>query len=277
MTTVDKFQFEDIHYFRFGYSPFGKPTMYVYFYFVDGLLIDAGQRKARSKILKELSPLPVQQLFITHHHEDHTGNIHELQQEFECPVYATELCCKMMKDPPSISFAQWLVWGNRPAYETLTPIESMIKIPNHQFQLIPIPGHAEDMVALYEPERKWLFSADLYINSYIGYYLKNESIISQINSLKRALKLDFNQLFCSHSPQLIGGKEKLREKLNYLEAFYENVTKWYRQGLNAKEIYKRMNLKEHGYIHLLSHGKLSKLNMVKSAIRDYEFSQISEP
>ncbi len=270
MTTVDKFEFEDVRFFRYGYSPFGRPSLFVYIYFVDGLLIDSGQIRAQKTILNSLSELDVKQLFITHHHEDHSGNIPALKEQFDCPVFAPELCCELMKNPPGLSFAQHAVWGDRPAYHDLKPVSNALTTDNYTFQIIPIPGHADDMAALYEPTQKWLFSADLYINSYIGYFMKEESIEKQIQSIKKILDLDFEVMFCSHNPRLKDGREKLEKKLSYLQGFYQTVISWYQKGYSPKEIYKAMKLNEHGYIHLLSHGQLSKMNMVKSAVRDFD-------
>tara|TARA_Y100001972_G_C7653501_1_gene328811 strand:- start:2176 stop:2619 length:444 start_codon:yes stop_codon:yes gene_type:complete len=141
------YSFEDIQYFRFGYSPFGKPSYYTYIYFVDGLLIDTGQAKMRKEILHLTSELDVNQLFITHHHEDHAGNIEALGEQFNCPVYAPKMCCEIMKNPPPLSPAQRFVWGSRPAYDKLVPKDDQVVTPRYSFKLIPIPGHAKDMVA----------------------------------------------------------------------------------------------------------------------------------
>jgi glyoxylase-like metal-dependent hydrolase (beta-lactamase superfamily II) len=267
---TDSFNFEEIRYFKFGYNPLGKPSLFTYIYFVDGLLIDSGQRLMENKVSEVTSNLEVRQIFITHHHEDHSGNIQKLRDQFNCDVYASEECCELMKDPPPLSLAQKLVWGTRPPYHDLCPVSDFITTPNHRFQLIPIPGHASDMIALYEPERKWLFSADLYINSYISYFLKNESIADQIRSIRRVLDLDFKVMLCSHNPRIHDGRKKLEEKLLYLEGFHKNVGELHSKGQSAREIMVGLKLKENYFIKILSHGHLSMLNMVRSSIRDYE-------
>ncbi len=269
MTSTQSFSFEDVHYFKFGYSPLGKPFLFTYIYFIDGLLIDTGQSRMRKHVLATIPQLNVDQIFITHHHEDHSGNITELKNQFNCPVFAPSLCCEIMKSPPPLSLAQKLVWGGRPPNYELIPKDDLLQTRDHQFSIIPIPGHAEDMVALYEPDKKWIFSSDLYINSYIGYFMREESLIQQIQSIKKILALDFEVLFCSHNPRLNDGRDKLLDKLHYLEEFYEKVTMEYQKGYTAKEIYEMLKLKEHGITHILSNGQLSKLNMVRSAIRDF--------
>ena len=268
MRVNGRFTFEDIQGFSFGYHPFSRPKMIAHIYYVDGLLIDTGQRAMQKTILAETSQLPVEQIFITHHHEDHSGNVQALQEQFDCPVYASSKCIEMMKAPPPISFAQWMVWGNRPAFNGMLPQNEVLKTRQYTFHLIPVPGHAPDMVVLYEPERRWLFSADLYVHHYIGYMLLEESIWEQIHSIRRILDLDFDILLCGHNPQLKNGKVLLQKKLHYLEAFYRKVAALHQQNYSPEDIFKRLNLKENRNVKFLSGGKLSKINMVRSAVRD---------
>jgi len=274
MVLSQSFEHEEVLGFKFGYSPIGKPTMFAHIYFVDGLLIDTGQSHARKSVIAATKDLKVEQIFITHHHEDHTGNINEIKALHNCEVYASEPCCQMMKAPPKLSFAQKITWGNRPSQEDLIPKYETIETDNFSFNLIPIFGHAPDMFALYETNKKWLFSADLYINSYIDYFLKDESMADQIASTRKILELDFDVLFCSHKSQLENGKQKLTKKLHFLEPFFNDVSTLYKEGYSASEIFKRLKLKENQVVNLLSGGSLSKLNMVKSVIRDIENSNI---
>ncbi len=264
MKVVSQFQHEDIQAFRFGYAPIGKPSMNVHIFFVDGLLIDTGQPNMRKEIFAKVSSLPVDQIFITHFHEDHTGNVDMLAKHFDCPAYSTAACAEIMKEVKPINWAQKIAWGDRPPYHGLTPTEEVIKTPNYEFQVIPIPGHAPDMVALYEPNKKWLFSADLYVNTHINYYLRGENMKQQIASTKKILELDFDTMFCSHRPQLTGGKQKLHKKLAFLEDYYEKVLTLHKEGKSPQQIMKELRLKESWPIRLMSGGDLSQLQMVKS-------------
>ena len=270
MVISEKLRYEEVIGFKFGRKLIGRPKMFSYIYFVDGLLIDTGQRFVRNKVLSKTNTLPVEQIFITHHHEDHTGNITPIQEKHHCEVFGSAACSQIMKTPPRLSLAQQLTWGNREPFAKILPAENAIVTPNFSFSIIPIPGHAADMVALYEPDKRWLFSADLYINSYIGYFLDNESISEQIASIKRVLQLDFKVMFCSHNPQLENAKQQLAKKLNFLEASFDKVASLHEKGLPIAQIFKALELKENWYVKMLSGGHLSKLNMVKSIIRDIE-------
>jgi len=270
MTSTQTFEHDGVKAYKFGYNPFGTPKLYVHVYYIDGLLIDTGQSRASREVLRQIGGLDVREIFITHHHEDHTGNLNRLQQHFNCPAYASETCCKLMKKPPKISLAQYIFWGNRPSNHQLIPHGASVSTDKYNFQIIPIPGHAVDMVALYEPNKKWLFCADLYVHHYINYFMRNESVSQQIHSIKGILELDFDVLFCAHNPQFSGGKALVEKKLIFFENFYAQVSELYGKGKTAKQIFKRLNFKENRYIKLLSQGNLSKMNMVKSVIRDIQ-------
>ena len=270
MIYFESFTYQEVLALKFGVSGMGMPVLYTHLYYIDGLLIDTGQRKARAKILAETQKLKIDQLFITHHHEDHTGNIQAIRSAHDCPAYASQRCCDMMKNPPGLSLAQRITCGNGKSFQDLIVQEDTLSTPHFTFQIIPIPGHAPDMVALYEPERRWLFSADLYLNSNIDYFIRTESTSDQIASIRNLLTLDFEVLFCSHKPQLKDGKAQLQKKLHFLESFYEKVAQLYDQGHNAREIFRLLELKENRMVSFLSGGYLSKMNMVRSVIRDKE-------
>ncbi len=270
MRITESFNHKNITGYKFGYAPFGKPTLFAHIYFVDGLLIDTGQSRMRQAVFNTISKLPAQQIFITHHHEDHTGNLNKLKTHFNCPAYSSDLCRQIMKNPPPISFAQKVFWGERDSCNFLEAKEGSIETESYTFKIIPIPGHAVDMVALYEPNQRWLFSADLYVNSYIGYFMREESVLEQINSIKKILELDFDVLLCNHNPQLKSGKEKLKKKLLFLEKFCEQVAELHHKGFNAQQIMKKLKLREYWQVRLISGGALSRLNMVRAVIRDEE-------
>ena len=268
MKITKLFHHENIQGFKFGSQPIGKPRMFSHIYFIDGLLIDTGHSNMRKEVLKTIKDLPVEQNFLTHFHEDHTGNVQAVQDHFQCPTYASQLCVDIMKAPPSISFGQKLTWGNRPANTNILVKENFIKTEYYHFELIPIPGHAPDMLALYEPNQGWLFSADLWVNDFIRIFMRPESMYQQIQSLKKVLELEFDVLLCSHNPQFKNGKEQVKKKLVFMEYFYETVADLHRKSFSVKAIIKEMKLKEDWSIRILSAGALSTANMIKSVIRD---------
>lgn len=268
MKLASTYDHQGVQIFKFGSWPFGQPKMFCHCFFVDGLLIDTGHRNMQKEVLQALGGLKVDQIFITHHHEDHTGNVAELQAKFACPAFASAKCVELMKDPPPISFAQWLTWGARPAFPGLSETMDRLSSANYDFEVYPIPGHAEDMLCLYEREQGWLFSADLWVSDRIRYFMRPESVREQIQSIRKILELDFEVLFCSHNPQFKGGKQRLANKLQFFEDFYGKVATLYHQGMKPNQIMKTLGLKENWNIRLTSGGELSTLNMITAVIRD---------
>lgn len=240
-------------------------------YFIDGMLIDTGHINMKREIEAALIQLPIQQVFITHYHEDHTGNLIHFQEERGLPSYAHPRCVEIMKNPPKISLPQHIRWGNRPANFKLKPVEGEIQTEHYSFQIIEIPGHASDMVGLYEPKKNWLFSSDLYVHHKIKYFLKSERFQPQIDSIKKILELDFDVMFCGHNPQFSGAKALLQRKLQFLIDFQGEVLRFHQAGYSPANIMKAMKLKEIWAMRLLSWNYLSTLNMIKAVLKDEGF------
>ena len=245
--------------------------MYSHVYHVDGLLIDTGHPNMRKEVCDTLSDLSVDQMLVTHHHEDHSGNVAAVNQLYDCPVYSSAQCIELMKIPPPISPAQYITWGRYDPYFNFDVLGDTIETSKYAFQVIPIPGHAEDMVALYEKDQGWLFSADLYVHHRIKFFMRAERMDIQIISIKKVLELDFDKMFCSHNSQVISDpKSLLKKKLAYFEDFYGEVSRLYHQGMNAKQILRAMPSVNDRQIRWLSLGGLSHINMIRSVIRSVE-------
>jgi glyoxylase-like metal-dependent hydrolase (beta-lactamase superfamily II) len=239
-------------------------------FFVDGLLIDTGHSNAKKRALKTFEKLEIEQIVLTHHHEDHAGNLHALKKIKDYRVYAHETCVRLMESPPPVCFVERKTWGSNTAVQGIHSLGKTIETEQYKFHIIPTPGHSEDHICLYEANQGWLFSGDLYVHHYIRYFMATESITQQIESLKRVLDLDVDRFFCSHSFKEDLFKDRFEQKLKFLEDFHGNVVQLHHKGLNPAQIMKEIGMKEKWMIRLLSGGWLSGINMVRSSIRDAE-------
>ena len=271
MNRIDKRKFLDIDMWCMGSYWFGEPKMFVYSFLVDGLLIDTGQPNIQKIFLSALSDEEISQCVVTHHHEDHSGNADAIKNNFNIEVFGSPKCAEILKSPPKVSPAQSMSWGQNSRVD-LTPLDlnEVVKTNKYTFQIIETPGHAVDMIALYESNEGWLFSADNYVNSFINIFMRNENILDQINSLRSLIKLDFDVLFCSHYPQFKNGKAHLKSKLEFLVEYYHRIENHYQKGYSPKIIMESLRLKESNVSKWLSLGELSQENMVKSVIRSIE-------
>ena len=91
MNLVKKTAFGEVEAIRLGFGPIGPPLMSVYLYVVDGLVIDTGQRNMQKFVVELLKAKKLDQILLTHHHEDHSGNAFALGKGYHMAVTAHPL------------------------------------------------------------------------------------------------------------------------------------------------------------------------------------------
>jgi len=243
----------------------------VYSFLIDGILIDTGHRYIQNSFLKVLEAETIDKIVITHHHEDHSGNVEAIKKRHNIDAYASPLCCKLMQIPPNLEPARKFTWGqNCPANLLELDLNKNIETKSFSFKILETPGHAIDQISLFEAEKGWLFSGDLFIHDYVKTFMRDENIYQQIKSIKKLLELDFDALICNHQPVFKNGKIRLQNKLKFLEEFVENVTFHYSKSGSIKQTMKAVNLKENYFLKAYSFGQLSAFNMITSVINGRE-------
>ena len=276
MVTIEPTSFGPVQAWKIGSNAFGKPQMFVYSFLIDGLLIDTGPSRAQKAFVKTLATEHIDQLVVTHHHEDHSGNIEAIKRLKSIPALGSALCKQKMSQHITVDFGRWMTWGPFRTAD-ITPFDSAhVQTPKYSFEIIPTPGHAIDQVSLYEPNEGWLFSGDIFVHDYIKMFMRDEIIGDQILSIRKLLKLDFNKMFCNHQPVMTNPKERLKNKLNFLEDFYAKVAEQYHKGLTVKQIMKALDYKDNRFMSLISWGEMSKSNMVRSVIKTVELGILGD-
>lgn len=263
------YEFDGVHYYRFSIYRLGSNVQTVYTFIIDDLLIDTAQRYNRENILKVAQQHDVKKIILTHHHEDHTGNVAFLMDELKVDAYAHPTAVKILGKGYRMSPLAKLMNGSVEK-AILKPISEDDFIHTEHYSLQPIytPGHCDDHYCYYEKSKGWLFSGDLYVADKIKYFGSYESLLTQIKSIKKLVALDFDVLFCSHNPKTHGGKQRLKNKLQFFEDFAGKVTTYYQEGKSVNEIFSLMNMKENYYYKVLTAGNFTAENMVKSVVKD---------
>lgn len=263
------YEFDGVHYYRFSIYRLGNNVQTVYTFVLDNLLIDTAQRYNRENILKVAKQHDINKIILTHHHEDHTGNVAFLMNELNIDAYAHPTAVKIMGKRYRMSPLAKLMNGSVEK-AVLKPISTEDRIQTAHYTLEPIftPGHCDDHYCYYERNKGWLFSGDLYVADKIKYFANYESLLTQIESIKKLVALDFDTLFCSHNPKTHGGKQRLQNKLQFFEDFAGTVTKYYEQGHNARQIFALMGMKENYLNKYITLGGFCAENMVHSVVKD---------
>lgn len=262
---IREHRFEDIRGFEFGVTFWGKPFFTVFLYYIDGILIDTGQKRMRKDILRVLDNFSFSRIILTHHHEDHSGNAAVLKSIQRVPVLAHPETVEKLKRPFKILPYQKVMWGDMTPVECL-PLPESIETDKYCLEPIHTPGHSKDHTVFIEERKGWLFTGDLYLGDRIKFFRSDERMAETIESLKKVLTYDFDTILCSHHPRNSGGKEHLRRKLEFLENFHQTVLALHAQGFIETEILKQMDMKEETLMKVLTCGNVSRINMVRSSL-----------
>jgi glyoxylase-like metal-dependent hydrolase (beta-lactamase superfamily II) len=269
------YEFDGVHYYRFSVYRLGSNVQTVFAFVVDDVLIDTAQSHNKENILKVARQHDITKIILTHHHEDHSGNVAMLMNTLDIDAYAHPEAVRILKKGLKISPLSKLLSGSVASAHLKPLLETdVVKTENHILKPIYTPGHCDDHYCFFEPDKGWLFSGDLYVADKIKYFATFESLLTQIESLKKLAALDFDTLFCSHNPKTHGGQQRLKNKLQFFEDFAGEVERYYNQGHNARQIFALMGMKENYVNKYLTLGSFCAENMVHSVVRDLRKKRI---
>lgn len=269
MTKKLVFHHDGVDYYRFSVYRMNKNVQTVYAFIVDDVLIDTAQRHNRENIYNIVKDRNINKILLTHHHEDHSGNLNYLMRKLKIKAYGHQNAHDILKNGYTISpLSSYFSGKVEKAEIDIINDGDEIETKYHKLRAIYTPGHSKDHFSYYEPNKGWLFSGDLFVAEKIKYFAKFESLLTQIESLRKLVQLDFDALFCAHNPKLIGGKQRLQNKLDFFENFAQKVMDLHQQGLSQKEIFAKMGLKENYVNKYATLGEFCAENMVYSVLRD---------
>ncbi len=260
----------------------GKSMFSVHaFYLPDGTLIDTGQHHLEQLFIKNLEKRPINQIILTHHHEDHTGNAKALYEKYafdaqnnkkeDFKLYASQKTVPFITKGFGypINFYQKMLFGltQMLSPENITTFEPLADIQTPKYTLTPIytPGHSSDHFSFLEKKQGWLFAGDIYVGN-VKIMRHNENIYQIIDSLKTLMQYDFECLFCAHNPKPENGKKYIQEKIDYLTDFCEQANFFHQQGYSISQIIKKMGKKEVIWVKILTGNDVGLDFMVKHAL-----------
>ena len=258
-------QFGDNTGYELGYGYIGKPYMTTIFYSIGNILVDTGLSLMRKEVIEIVRNKKIDCILLTHHHEDHSGNVAAIMKAKQVPAYGHPKTIEKMRDGFNILMYQHLIWGKA---EKANILPFPLIVNTGEFSLIPIhaPGHSKDHTIFYEKNHGWLFCGDLYLGSKIKYFRVDENLIDTVNSIREVLKLNFDSLFCAHNPKEHNGHLALKMKLEFLEDFCGEVANLLNSGLSEQEILKKISQNEVHFVKMLTFGNVSLEQMVRKAI-----------
>jgi len=256
----------DVRYFRMARTVLGRAIYWTGVYLIDGLLVDSGPPNLAHDVRRLVSNLAVRQCVTTHHHEDHSGNHGLLAAELRITplAHAIGVSRLAVADTHSQLYRR-VAWGARPPAPA-APLGEGLETSRFRFRVIHTPGHATDHVALFEPERGWLFSGDLYLAPRLRYLRADEDVYAMMDSLRRVLALEPRVLFCQHRGRVEQGAARLRDKLAFLVELGERIHELHRRGWSHAAIARALPGSDLLW-RVWTGGDFSKRNFVRAFLR----------
>lgn len=247
-----------------GTVAFNKVKLNTISFEIDGVLIDTGAKSLIKEFMPFFKEADIDQVMITHHHEDHVGAAAFLQKEYGLPIYTHEMMQASNQKRASYPFYRKMFWGNREPFVG----KSLGKTFNSRtatWDIIETPGHAIDHLAFLNKQTGQIFSGDLFVTPKTRLILRDESIPTIIQSIEHALTYDFEEMFCCHAGYIADGKKALKIKLDYLTGLREEVLLLNGQGYEAKEIQEKVFERKYP-ITFFSLGEWDSLHIVQSIL-----------
>lgn len=254
--------------YRFGYSPvrFVQPLP-VWCYWVDGLLIDTAQRHMQREVLAAFSKQRVDQIVLTHFHEDHSGNAAALRNQHRCSMLAGALTAERIANGFSLLPYERFWFGQIDPCPGALPLPAVIETARYNFRPVHTPGHSDDHHVLLEADEGWLFAGDFYIGN-LRIFRRGENIYQMIGSTRQLLTHDFDTVFCGHNPVLKNGRRAVERKLDYLETLVERVQAAHWRGLRGQALVRAAGLPEQWWLRAFTGNDVGAVYLIRSVLND---------
>ncbi|ALC92335.1 beta-lactamase [Bacillus sp. FJAT-18017] len=247
-----------------GTISFQGVKLNVHSFFIDSVLIDTGGKSLEKYFKPFFKQFRIDKAIITHHHEDHTGCAAFLQDNLQLPLYMDGSKIEACMKHPEYPLYRQLFWGKRRAFRA-EPLGGTFHSAHATWKVIKTPGHAIDHLCFLNEETGQLFTGDLYCQERTKVILREESIPEIIESLKKILTFDFEDVFCCHAGYLDNGRLALKRKLEYLLNLQGTVLKLHQEGKPPAEIHKLLFPKRYPIMYF-SRGEWNSIHIVHSIL-----------
>lgn len=190
----------------------------------DGVLIDTGPPAARRDFARLLAASGVDGVAVTHHHEDHAGNV-ELVAARGIPTWLAATTTALVRTVAPIGAYRRVTWSAMP------PLRSAVT-PFAPAPLEPIatPGHTADHHVLWDARSRTVFAGDLFLGVAVRIAHHDEDLWASIASLERVAALEPERMFCAHRGLVRDAASALRAKAAWMREMIETITMAVRAG-----------------------------------------------
>jgi glyoxylase-like metal-dependent hydrolase (beta-lactamase superfamily II) len=221
----------------------GRPLYWTTAYWLDGLLIDSGPACLAHELVRVIGDLPIDQIILTHGHEDHIGGLHRLRQQFpNVRIYAAPQTIPFIADPELLypQIYRRLLWGMPKAVEQVDPLPLQIETAQFHLRIVETPGHSRDHVSFFEPKYRWLFSGDAFIGGKDRAWARECEMFGVISSLRTLASLRPERIFPGSGNVRRTALPELHGKIGQLLTLCQEVARLDGVGLSTAHMVDRL-------------------------------------
>jgi len=158
---------------------------------------------------------------------------------------------KDLRKPQKIGEFFDFVWGQPKPVSDLTTLPDTFSIGNLTFEVIPLPGHAADMVGFYEPEKRWFFSFDAVpLPSKKRIAMPEENIPLMVATMEKIRDMDIEILFDSHRGPIDNPREHIQTRIDYINMIEREARVLHEAGKSIEEIQEDLGLEGPWYLEM---------------------------
>ena len=237
----------------------------VHIFVVRGVMIDTGFPGVANEMRRVIANLrsrgaTLRGAMLTHHHEDHAGNL-RLLVDAGVPVAMDAETLERVRQPGRIGFYRHFTWKVMPPLlQTVTPFT------DDTLSLIPTPGHCSNHHSVWDAETGTCFAGDLYLGARVRVAHSYEDPRAHVDSLRRIIARDPARVFCAHRGFVDRGVARLRAKADWIDELIGRVEQRLDAGQSDEQV-RRELLGRLGRTHFMSAGDYSPRNLI-TAIRN---------
>ncbi|MCC7054192.1 MAG: MBL fold metallo-hydrolase [Gemmatimonadaceae bacterium] len=226
----------------------------------DGVLVDTGIPARRAELEALLDRHPVRGVMVTHHHEDHAGNVEAVARR-GLPLWLPAATRPLVTAVAPIRLYRSLTWTPMPPL--VTPEEAFV--PD---SLVPVatPGHSVDHHAFWDGSTRTLFSGDLFLGVKVRIAHHDEDPWTLLASLERAAALEPLRLFDAHRGLVPDAAAALRAKAAWTRDLITRIAHRIDRGDSDARIL-REQLGGESMTGRASFGEYSRRNLVAAVRR----------
>jgi glyoxylase-like metal-dependent hydrolase (beta-lactamase superfamily II) len=260
------FVYDDVTTYKMGRTILNYVPYFVHCFLIGDALIDTGTLYAGNELISAIDGKQINRIINTHYHEDHIGNNQILQRQYSAQILAHRDSIPYIQNPRIIKLKpyQRIIWGC-PAGSRPDVIGESVTADTCLFRVIHTRGHSEGHFCLYEPQKKWLFTGDMFCGIRNMYLRKDEDFNLMLKSLGELSKLEIDTIFCSLKGVVNNGNEALSQKIKYMKDLKDKASALHTAGQSATLIRRKLLGREDAMFYITG-GHFSKQHLIENIL-----------